>query len=425
MILFGIMLLLFFLGFPIGLSLLLSTFIFILTSGQIDNTLMLPTKMVNSLNSFPLMAIPFFMLAGELMNTAKITDWVFDFAKSIVGHIRGGLGHVNVMSSMLFAGMSGSALADASGLGQVEIKAMRDAGYPPGFSAAVTAASACIGPIIPPSVGMVICGLVTEQSVGKLLLGGAIPGALMGLGLMLVVYIIARKRNYPRSPRPTILMILKSFKLAFFPLLTPFILIGGILTGVFTPTEAAVVTCIYAIILGLATRELNLKKIYDALITVGVRSGSIAIIIAGAQVLGNITVQEMIPQRVTAALMAVTTNPMLLMFLLMGAFLFLGCFLSDLAMLMIMGPMLMPSVIQIGIDPTLFGVWMVLVLGLGMITPPYGVVMYVVNIWAGTSVAQFTRAILPFLFVLVVVSILIIFFPKIVTFLPDLVVPAY
>jgi len=425
MILFGVMLLLFFLGFPIGSSLLLSSLIFFLISGQIDSMLMMPTKMVSTLNSFPLLAVPFFMLAGELMNTAKITDWVFDFAKGLVGHIRGGLGHVNVLSSMLFAGMSGSALADASGLGQVEIKAMKDAGYPSGFSAAITAASACIGPIIPPSVGMVICGLVTGQSIGKLLLGGAIPGALMGLGLMLVVYIIAKKNHYPKDPFPGILTILKSFKQAFFPLMTPFILIGGILSGIFTPTEAAVVTCIYAIILGLAYRQLSLKQIYDAFITVGIRTGALAFIVVAAQVFGTITVQELIPQRLTTALISVTTDSTLMMFIILGIFLILGCVLSDIAVLMIMGPMLMPVVIKVGVDPIVFGVWMVIVLGLGMITPPYGMVMFMANIWAGTSVLQFTRAIVPFLLVLLAVTVLIIFFPKIVLFIPDLVMPAH
>ncbi len=423
MVLFAIMILLFFLGFPIGLSMLLASFFVILASGEFMNFLMLPTKMVGSLNSFPLLAIPFFMLAGELMNTAGITDRVFNFARAIASHIMGGLGHVNVLASMIFAGMSGSGLADAAGLGQVEVKAMRDAGYDGKFSAAVTATSACIGPIIPPSIPMVICGLVTEQSVGKLLLGGAIPGIMMGLGLMVVVYLLARKRGYPSFPRPPIVEMARAFLRAFFPMMTPAILVGGIIFGIFTPTEAAVVTCVYALILGIIVyRQLSLRQIYRTFLVVGIRTGSIAIIIAGAQVLGNLTVQDMLPQRLSMAMVGVTTNPELLLLLIIFMFLFLGCFMSDLALLIIMGPMLMPLVIKVGIDPIHFGVVMVLVLQLGMITPPYGVVMFIVNMWADINVPQFAREVIPFFMILVVVSVALIFFPKLVLFLPNLII---
>lgn len=410
------------LGFPVALSMLLSGCVFlIVSSGNFDMLHMVPIKMVSALNNFSFMALPLFMLAGELMNSSKITDEIFSFALKLVGKAKGGLAYVNVLASVLFAAMSGSAIAHASGLGKMLIVSMREKGYDASFAASVTAASACMGPVIPPSTMMVIAALVTDQSVGRLLLGGAIPGLLMGIGIMSVCAILSHVRNYPSTPWEGWKAVWTSFKGAFPPLMTPVILIGGIFIGVFTPTEASVVTCVYAMLLGFGMKSLNLKKVYHIFCEVGVISGGICILIASAQVIGFITVQEMIPQQVAEGMLELTDNPYIFMLISIGLFLFLGCFIGDLTLLVILGPILMPTVLDLSIDPVQFVVLMVLVLQLGMITPPVGVVMYICNEWAEISILEFARAIIPFIIALAVVSAIIVFFPQTVVWLPNLV----
>jgi len=326
---------------------------------------------------------------------------------------------VNVLASMLFAGMSGSALADASGLGKILIQSMRERGFPSAFSAALTGAGACLGPIIPPSTMMVIAALVTDQSVGRLLMGGAVPGVLMGFGIMGVCCILSHIHDFPSSEWKGWSALWHSFLKAFPPLMTPVILIGGIFFGVFTPTEASVVTCIYAIALGFSMKSIKLKRVYHVFCEVGVTSGAICLICAAAQVVGLITVQEMIPQMLCEAMLDLTSNPNLFMIICIGLWLLLGCFIGDLTILLVMGPMLMPTVLDLGIDPVHFVVLMVLVTQFGMITPPMGIVMYICNEWAETNVAQFGIAVLPFIIMLLAVSILIVFVPEIVTWLPN------
>jgi len=381
-----------------------------------------PQMMISAVNSFPLMAIPFFMLAGALMNTGGITRRLFDFANCLVGHITGGLGHVNVVASMLFAGMSGSAVADAGGLGTIEIEAMTQYGYDRDFSAGITAASATIGPVIPPSIIFIIYGVLAEVSIGALFLAGFIPGVLMGLSLMVRIYLIAGKKNYPVSPRPPFREVLNSFKGAFFPLLTPVIIIGGILAGVFTPTEAAVVAVVYALILGaFVYRELTFRSLWQTIHKVAIQTAAIMIITATASALGWLLTRSRIPQLIAEGILTVTDNPYLILLFLNILLLINGCLMEVIAALVILTPILVPMVKMVGIDPVHFGVVMTLNLMIGLLTPPLGMGLYTVQKVAGISFERITKAAFPFLLPLIIVLFLVTYVPDISLFLAKMV----
>ncbi len=424
MLTFCILFLLFllFIGSPIAYSIgLFTAMVFFFVS---DVPLkVVPQMMTSAVNSFPLMAIPFFMLAGALMNTGGITRRVFDFANCLVGHITGGLGHVNVVASMLFAGMSGSAVADAAGLGTVEIKAMTDYGYERDFSAGITAASATIGPVIPPSIIFIIYGVMAEVSIGALFLAGFVPGILMGLSLMVRIYFIARRKNYPVSPKPSLLNVITSFKAAFLPLLTPVIIIGGILTGAFTPTEAAVVAVIYALFLGCVVyREITFKSLWKTIHTVGIQTASIMIVTATATVLGWLITRSRIPQMVAENMLAFTDNPYLILLFLNILLLINGCLMEVIAALVILTPILVPMIKMVGIDPVHFGVVMTLNLMIGLLTPPMGMGLYTVQKVAGISFERVAKAAFPFLLPLIIVLLLVTYVPGISLFLARLII---
>lgn len=301
-ILIAAFLLMIVLGFPIAFALGLSSLLYMVINGI--PLLVIPQAIASAFESFPLMAIPLFMLAGQLMNSGGITNRIFKFANYLVGHIPGGLGHVNVVASMIFAGMSGSAVADSAGLGSIEIEAMVNEGFDPDFSAAITAASSTIGPVIPPSIPMVLYGSLAGVSVGKLFIGGIIPGVLMGVALMIGCYIQAIRFNYPRHPRVGPRTIAKSFISAAPSLATPTIIIGGIMTGVFTPTEAAGVAVVYALILGIFIyKELTWRDFLRNLLDVGRSTTSIMLIVSMASVFGWVLAYEMIPQQVASAIL--------------------------------------------------------------------------------------------------------------------------
>jgi tripartite ATP-independent transporter DctM subunit len=417
-----ILLLVIVVGSPIAYAIgLFSAMVFFLITGV--PLKVVPQMMTSAVNSFPLMAIPFFMLAGALMNTAGITRRLFEFANCLVGHITGGLGHVNVVASMLFAGMSGSAVADAAGLGTVEIEAMTKYGYDRDFSAGITAASATIGPVIPPSIIFIIYGVLAEVSIGALFLAGLIPGVMMGLALMVRIYFMARKRNYPVSPRPPLRQVLVSFKNAFLPLMTPVIIIGGILAGAFTPTEAAVIAVMYALFLGMIVyRELTFKRLIQVIHQVGVQTATIMIITATATVLGWMLTRAQIPQLIAEGMFSITTNPYLIL-LLLNIFLFInGCLMEVIAALVILTPILVPMVKMLGIDPIHFGVVMTLNLMIGLLTPPLGMGLYTVQKVAGISFERMTRAAFPFLLPLIIVLLLITYIPQISLFLAEVII---
>jgi len=418
---FTAMFIFFFFGMPIAFGIFSSTIYYLLFSGQSRELISFSARMISASDSYVLLAVPFFMLAAELMNESKITDRIFNFAKAMVGHIPGGLGHVNIVASMIFAGMSGSGLADTAGLGKVEIKAMKDGGYDPAFSAAVTASSAIIGPIIPPSICMVVGAVVTNTSVGKMLVGGIIPGCMMGAGLMFVVYFLSKRRGYPKGKQATAKELWREFVGTGPALLTPFILVGGILTGVFTPTEAAAVACLYAMILAIFFyRAFGLKRLFRIFINVGTGTGALLFVMSAASALGTLAARAQVPQNLMSAVTSVTTNPTVTMFIIVGILILLGMIMEDLSLLVIMGPLLLPVVLKLGINPVHFGVIMVLTLQLAMITPPVGMGFYITCNLAKVDALAYSREILWFVVVLIVVVILMVLIPSLVTFLPEL-----
>lgn len=418
---FVAMFIFFFFGMPIAFGILSSTIYYLLFSGQSRELLSFSARVISASDSYVLLAVPFFMLAAELMNEAKITDRIFSFAKSLVGHIPGGLGHVNVVASMIFAGMSGSGLADTSGLGKVEIKAMKDDGYDPAFSAAVTASSAIIGPIIPPSICMVVGAVVTNTSVGRMLVGGVIPGMMMGSGLMLVVYFLSKKRGYPKMQRATLSGIWQQFVGTGPALLTPVILVGGILSGIFTPTEAAAIACIYAMILALVFyRAFGLRRLFRIFINVGTATGALLFVMSAAAALGTLAARAQVPQNLMTLVTSITTSPTATMFIIVGVLILLGMIMEDLSLLVIMGPLLLPVVLKLGINPVHFGVVMVLTLQLAMITPPVGMGFYITCHLADVDALTYSKEIIWFVMILIVVVTLMCLIPPLVTFLPDL-----
>jgi tripartite ATP-independent transporter DctM subunit len=418
----GILLLLIAMGFPVAFSMGLTSFFYILKEGLVVITI--PQRMIAGIDNFTFLAVPFFILAGNLMNTGGITRRLFRFATSIVGFIPGGLGHANVVGSIIFAGMSGAAIADAGGLGTIEIKAMKDEGYDIEFSAAITAASSTIGPIIPPSIPMIIYAAFGGVSVGKLFLAGAVPGFLMGISLMVMIYIVSVKRKYPVHAKLDFKEIWVSFKKGLPPLFTPIIILGGIMLGIFTPTEAAVVASAYALFLGVVVyREIKIADLPRIFLQTALTTTIVIFIVSTASVYGWLLAREQVPQNVALLLFSITTNPHLILLILVGFLLIVGCFMETTASLIILVPILVPMVTQLGIDPVAFGLVMVLTLMLGLITPPVGVVLYLIADIARISFEDLVSATLPFLLPLLIVLLLITFVPQIAMFLPNLLMP--
>ncbi len=381
----------------------------------------LAQRVLSGLDSFPLLAIPLFLLAGNLMNTGGITERIFGVANAAVGHIRGGLGHVNVLASMIFAGMSGSATADAAGLGSVEIKAMTDAGYDRDYSVAITGASALIGPIIPPSIPMVLYGILAEVSVGALFIGGIVPGFLMAAALMVTASVYARRRGYPKRARSSAREILGAFRRGALSLMTPAIIIGGITFGVFTATEAAAFACLYATILVCCVyREVDVAGLWRILRSTMLDSAVIMLIFGTASLFGYLLVRMRVPYAMADWVTGVTSNPLVVLLLLNFLFLVIGCFESAAVTITIMTPILMPLVEKVGIDPIHFGVVMVLNLMIGNLTPPFGMVLFVLQKVGELPFDRIVKALIPFLVPLAVVLLVTIFFPPVVTWLPRL-----
>ncbi len=405
-------------GFPIGLTMGLSSMVYLLLIQTIPYTV-IPQVMVNSTDSFSLMAIPFFLLAGELMNSSGITHRIFDFAKTLIGHIKGGLGHVNVLASVIFSGMSGSAVADASGLGVIEIEAMKDGGYDSGFAAAVTASSATIGPIIPPSIPMVIVGSIMQISIGKLFIGGIIPGILMAVGMMILIYFIALKRKFPHSSTSSVKEIFISFFKAFPALLTPIILVGGILGGVFTPTEAGAVASVYAIALGLFYKDLDMQKIKIVLKKVVINTSAIMFIIALGGVLGWLLTRAGVGKDIVNVISSISTNPTIALTLIMMMFLVLGCVINPSSLVIMMAPLMIAIIDTYQFDPIHFGVLMVVVIMVGLITPPVGQTLFITASISETDLFNVIKNTFPFIILFALIIILMILFPQIITYLPE------
>lgn len=409
------------LGVPVGIALAGSSLLYILLAGNLPDVVVIH-RMVNGIDSFPLLAVPFFILAGNLMNSAGITNRIFTFANALVGWMRGGLGHVNVGASVIFAGMSGAAVADAGGLGAIEIKAMKDAKYDADFAVGVTAASSTIGPIIPPSLPMVIYGVVAGASIGQLFAAGLIPGILMAVALMIMVAYYARVRGYPRDHAFRWLVLARAFKGAFLSLMTPVIIVGGILFGLFTPTEAAIAACAYALLLGLVVyRTLSWQRFVRVTIDTIETTAVILFIVAGASIFSWILTSTRTAEAFAALILVISDNPILVLLLINLILIIVGCFLETVAAITILVPVLLPIAVQVGIDPVHFGVIMVLNLMIGLLTPPVGMVLYVLSRVAKVPFEKAVVATLPFLVPLVVVLMLVTFVPALTMWLPTLI----
>ena len=416
-ILFVLLAVLLIIGVPVAVSLAVASLVYIMIDGLPE--VVLVHNMINGIDSFPLLAIPFFILAGHLMNTAGITTKIFAFARALVGWMHGGLGHVNVGASIIFAGMSGAAVADAGGLGNVEIKAMRDAGYDTDFSVGITAASSTIGPIIPPSLPLVIFGVMASASIGELFAAGLIPGLLMALSLMIMVAIYSRRRNYPRDAAFDSRRLWTTFRGAFFPLLTPVIVVGGIVTGAFTPTEAAVAAVAYALFLGLVIyRSLNWRHLVRVSIDTIETSAAILMIVAAATIFAWILTANQVATLLGDSLLDLTENKYILVLIIMAMVLLIGMFMETIAAITILVPVLLPIAGKVGLDPVHLGIIVILNLMIGLLTPPVGMVLYVLADVAGVRFEQCVKATMPFLVPLVIVLLLIAFFPQIALWLP-------
>jgi len=408
------------LGFPIYIALFGGSIAYVSLNPDLSMMICMQ-KMMNAVNSFPLLAVPFFIFAGQVFNTGGITKRIFKFANHIVGHFKGGLGYVNVFSSVLFSGMSGSALADVGGLGVIEVKAMRDAGYDDDFTLGVTVASGTIGPIIPPSIPFVIFGAMANVSIGALFLGGFIPGLLMALTLSIMIFFLSQKRNYPVAKRATFSEIWNAFKEAYLALLTPIIVIGGMWTGFFTPTEAAFVSIVYALIVTIFVyKELKFKDVPKLMLQTIRLEAPATIIVVTAVLVGWIMNYEQFDQILMHVLFGITTNKNLILLLVNIMLLMMGMLLDPTAAIILLIPVLGPLTRSIGMNPIHFGVMMVLNLMIGLLTPPVGFSLYILSVMTGYPIEKIFKMVAPWLIPLLVVLILVTYFPDIVLFLPKL-----
>jgi tripartite ATP-independent transporter DctM subunit len=404
-------------GVPVAAALALASLAFVATNGM--PPMIVLANMVNGINSFPLIAVPFFILAGNLMNTAGITNRIFDFARATVGWMHGGLGHVNVGASVIFAGMSGAAVADAGGLGNIEIKAMRDAGYDTDFAVGITAASSTIGPIIPPSLPLVIYGVIGDTSIGQLFTAGLIPGLMMAIALMVMVAFYARRRNYPRDLRFSLERFLRTFLHAILPLMTPVIIIGGIMGGLFTPTEAAIAAVAYSMFLGVFVyRSLGWKKILRVSMDTVETTAAIMLIVAASTIFAWILTANQVALHFSEIMLSVTDNRIALLLIITVIVLVIGCFMETIAAITILTPVLLPVAVSLGLDPVHFGIILILNLMIGLLTPPVGMVLYVLSKVASVPFERCVTATAPFLIPLVVVLLLLTFIPELTMWLP-------
>lgn len=409
-------------GLPVFFGLLAAPGLLLYLNGQERDVTLLYRNVYNGIDSFPLMAIPFFMLAGELMNRGGITMRLVEFSQAFMGHLRGGLAHVNVLSSMLFAGLSGSAVADTSALGSMLIPAMEKQGYTRKFAAAITAASSVIGPIIPPSGIMIIYAYVMGESVAALFLAGVIPGAMVGIGLMLMVKIMANKYDFPVATNKYSWPERGQASIkAFFPLLTPVIILGGILGGIFTPTEAAAVAVAYALFIGLfVLRTLKISDLSGVITRAGITSSVVLLLVGAAMAFKTVVSLSHAPEQLAAFILTLTSNPLLLLFLINILLFIVGMFLDAGPAIIILGPILGPIFIGLGIDPIHFAIIMSVNLTVGLATPPMGLVLFVASAVSGERVEAIAKAILPFLAVEIVVIFLITYIPALSMTIPRL-----
>ena len=408
-------------GVPMSFSMLTGSVWFMLTSGM-PQTLMIQRLIMAVGDSFSMLAIPFFMLAGTIMNAGGVATRIFDFCNTLVGHIPGGLGHINVFCSVIFAGMSGSALADTGGIGAIELKAMKDQGFDEDFSAAITGASSCLGPIIPPSTGMVLYAMMAEESVGTLFIAGVLPGIIMAAAMCLIVYITAKRRNYPISPRVTWKERGRAFWRAVPALLSPIILLSGILLGIFSATEASVVCCLYSLFLGIFIyKELSPKGLYNVFLDTLKSSGMVMALVTFSMLLATILNYNQIPQAVAAWAVTHITSKVGIILACMVLIIIAGMVIDVTPAMLILIPIMMPVIRQYGINPIAFGVASTLLFSQGLLTPPVGSILYVLADYTKMPVMRIAKNMIPYIITFMVLAFCFMMFPQICTFLPGLI----
>ena len=408
-------------GFPVAFSLGISSLVYFI--GNDMSLYMFAQRFFGGLNSFTLLCIPGFVFAGSLMNQGGITERLIGFCNKLIGHIRGGLAIANVLASMLFAGISGTALADTVSVGGILIPAMKKEGYDSDFSCAVTAASSCIGPIIPPSVPMIMAATMTGLSVGKMFAAGIIPGILMGGGMILVSYWISVKRNYPKAERrSTMKEILSSAKESFFAILMTLIILSSILFGVVTPTEASILAVVYGVFVGFFIyKELTMERLIKCMKDTAVSSAAIMVLVGMANVFAYILTKEQIPQMVADFMLSITSNKYIILILINLLLIFVGMFMETIAAILILFPVLLNLVIGVGVDPIQFGVIVVLNLVLGLCTPPVGVCLFAATNIGETKLTGVIKELVPYLICNFTVLALVTFIPFITTGIASLV----
>jgi tripartite ATP-independent transporter DctM subunit len=413
----------FVLAVPVAFSLgATSILVTVLERGLDFNPGFMVQKAVSGIDNFMLLSVPFFIYSGKVMNVGGITVRIYAFARALAGSLRGGLAQVNVIASIIFAGMTGTAVSEAAGLGTVVMKSMREEGYDEDFSVAVIAASSTIGPIIPPSVPLVIYALMANVSVGGMLVAGLIPGLLMGGALMLWIAAIAVRRGLPKGAPFRWRTLWNSFRDGFLPLLTPGILIGGIVSGVFTPTEAAAVAALYATVLAVVVYgEVSVRELYEVIRSTVVDTGVVMLIVSMAMIYGYLVTRAGLTLALVDWIASVSRDPMIVGLMIIGVLLVVGCFLEATAAIIILTPVLLPVMQVSGLDPMHIGVIVVLTMMIGLLTPPFGMVLFVLNRITGVSLQRIVIAVLPFLIPLLAVDVLLLFFPSLVTWLPKLV----
>ena len=405
-------------GVPISISIGASAVLGCLQLGY--PMMVIGQKMVTGIDSYLLIAIPLFILAGNLMNSGKITEKIFNFAKEVVGWIPGGLGHANIVASVIFAGMSGSATADAGGLGTIEMEAMTTNGYDPEFSAGVTAASSVIGPIFPPSIPLIIYGATASVSVAKLFMGGVVPGLVMGVALMILVYIFAIRRKYERHPF-NVRALAKQFVSSILSLVTPVIILLGFTTGIFTPTEASSIAVAYSLVIAwFVYRTLSWKDFKKCLLESAITSANTLFIIGTSTLFTYVLVREGVSTKIADFILSISSNPAVILLVINIVLLILGMFMEPGAILTLMLPVLLPIAKALNLDLVHFGVMMVLNLMIGQVTPPFGVCLFVISDVGKVKLDKLYKAILPFLIPLIIVLFMCTYIPGLVTWLPNL-----
>lgn len=407
------------LRFPIAFALGLACLSYLVIKGI--PLIIIPMKMYSGIDVFVLLSVPGFIMAGNLMNQGGLTEKIITFCNHLLGHIRGGLSLVNIGASMLFAGISGTAISDTASMGSIMIPAMKKEGYDTDFSCAVTAASSTVGPIIPPSVPMIIAATLSGLSVGKLFLAGALPGLLLGVGLLLTAYIISKRKKYPKHKRSSLGEVARGFVDTFWALLMTFIILYGIIGGIFTPTEASVIAVVYAMIIGLFVyKKLNFKNIQVVLLDSMKTSASLMVLVGFANLFGYILITEQIPQTISNEILGFTTNKYLVLLLINILLIVVGTFMETIAALLILFPILLKVALAVDVDPIHFAVIAVLNLIIGLTTPPVGVCLFVASSIGKISIGAVSKAGFPFLLVSLLVLVLVTLFPSLSLWLPEL-----